>query len=167
MEQHPDVRMLAIDRHHCLAVYRHLNIQCWDETHVDAVQDNIERLGTLLEQSTGAIACLVVLEPDASPPDSNARRKLDELAELLMSRSTCLAYVYQGSGFRAAAIRGVMVALTLLGRRRVPTRIFATIPPALAFMTEHLSDTKAFGTPVERERAVAFVQDRFAARPRS
>jgi hypothetical protein len=161
-----ELRVLALDEHHCAAAWRRLYVQCWDETRAAAVDDNIRLFRAELAKGAGPTASLVILEPDAPPPDREARRKLDELAAILTPDCACLAYVYQGEGFRAAAIRGVMVALSLVSRRRVVTKIASTVDEALAEMDLHLGDARYFGEARHRVAVVDEIRRRFRARPR-
>jgi len=161
-----DFEMLGMDDQHCLAAWRGLVVQCWNETRAAAVEDNTARARARRVADRGPIACFVILEPDAPPPDAPARKALERLADVLFDRCACCAYVYQGTGFRAAAVRGVMLALSMVKRSAVPTKICSSVTEALDFMAPLLTDEARFGSPAERARVVASIQARFAERPR-
>jgi hypothetical protein len=103
-------------------------MQCWGaRTDGESVAQVRLRARRFCAEREGARGGLVYLQADSRPPDATARRELSELARELEGRLGAIAYVYSGTGFRAAAIRSVMGALLYVGSlsTRLSTRTFA------------------------------------------
>jgi hypothetical protein len=111
-------------------------------------------------------ASMIVVAPNSPLPDATARKELDMLARLIWSRCVCHTYVYQGSGFGAAATRAIMLAITTAAAGSVPRKVCATLPEALDFMAPYMDEAR-FGTPSERAQAVAAIEARFVNRPKA
>lgn len=77
---------------------------------------------------------LTVVEETAALPDAQAR---DAVARFLRSASGTVrmsAVVHEGTGFRAAAVRSVVTAISHLARLPYPHEIFATVEQAAAWL---------------------------------
>ncbi len=155
--------ILAVDADHCIAQWKNLIVQCWRQTPVSAVDDNIRQVTRVFAAGAKPFAVLVIMDPDSPPPGSAARKRLDALADRMKDHCVCAAYVFEGTGFKAAAMRGVMMALMLVGKKNVPYKICANIGDALAFSERYLTDVQRFGTSSERAAAVSSVRAQFAA----
>ena len=160
----PDI--LALGPNNLFARWNNLIVQWWHETRIDAVDEHLAILQRIHRQDPGPFAALIVVEPGAPLPDQAARRRLDILAAATMERCNALAYAYQGTGFAAAAVRGIMAAVTMTTATKIPKKVCGSISEALAFMAPYLSE-RQFGTPAERAQAVDELRLRFASRPRS
>ncbi len=159
--------ILALDSERCFARWRGLLVQCWHETRFEAVVEHTAILKRMLKEDPKPFASLVIVAPDSPLPDAAARRELDVLASTFIPRCACNVYVYQGTGFVAAATRAIMLALMTVSGGKVPRKICATIPEALGFMAPILRDQARFGTADERARALAEIENRFLDRPRA
>ena len=51
------------------------------------------------------------------------------------------AVAFEGAGFRAAAVRGVVTGLTMLARQPYPHKVFATMTDAAQWLTGSLAQT--------------------------
>lgn len=145
---------------HCWVVqWEDTFAQLWG-TRTDA--EDARRVLALAERFVAARSAprlaLVYIEADSAPPDGAARGELGRLAALFRGHSTAIAYVYTGSGFRAAAIRSVMGAILLVGSLQsgssVTPRTFAGPVPALAFLASRLPA----GHPVRADRRLAIFE---------
>lgn len=61
----------------------------------------------------------------------------DELAKVLRGVSTsvaCSALVFEGGGFRAAAVRAITTTINQVARQPFPHRVFATVDEASLWM---------------------------------
>jgi hypothetical protein len=62
----------------------------------------------------------------------------------------CSAVAFEGSGFRAAFVRGVVTGLTILARHPFPNRIFAGVPEASSWLRSQMPRaTSSFTTDFE------------------
>jgi hypothetical protein len=82
---------------------------------------------------------LSVVGPNVPPPDSEVRAVMTDAVHKLRSRMGALANVVEGSGFRAAAMRGVLVGMVLLVRPPHPQVVCVTVEEAAAFLSKHSS----------------------------
>jgi hypothetical protein len=153
--------ILALDGQRCFAMWRGLLVQYWYETRLAAVQEHSAIVTRLFQREPGPFASLIVVAPNSPLPEKEARKQLDALAKQIWSRCVCHAYVYQGSGFGAAAVRAIMLAITTASAGNVATKVCATLPEALEFMAPRL-DPKRFGTSAERAEALASIEAHFA-----
>jgi hypothetical protein len=125
------LEFFEVAQHHVLASFRNVAIAVWvDETSVGAVrraQDLLERLSTEWPQG---IALLQVFGEDNQRVEPTARIALKEL--LLSGRRTVrqAPVVYEGSGFRAAAIRGMVTGLLSHRDYGFPHRVYSRIEDA-------------------------------------
>lgn len=69
-------------------------------------------------------------------PDSEMRSGMARLFRQRAHHVRASALVFEGSGFRRAAVRNVMVAVSLLARQGFPHRIFSSVDEAAGWLTE-------------------------------
>jgi hypothetical protein len=114
------------DSHHALGATRGLVIAVWRrETRLDAL-DKLSALIAERAEQDSSLALLQVVESNAVPPESAVRAALSALLRRHDQQLSCSAVVFEGEGFRAAALRGVVTAIGLLSRPRFPHEVFAT-----------------------------------------
>lgn len=87
----------------------------------------------------GETDVLCIIEPGAEPPSPEQRVAMSALLTKLAPKLRCIAYVVEGSGFRAAAVRGVLSGIELMRRNSYTTRYFATVEQATTWMDSALS----------------------------
>lgn len=102
------------------------------------------------ERSTGADALLggmAVVEPHAPLPPQGIRTLL---ARNILAASSWKfsAMIYEGTGFRAAAVRGVIIGVGLLAQMPFPHRTFATVAEASEWMSARARVAGADDLPV-------------------
>lgn len=92
------------------------------------------RYATFAAQHAAGAGLLTIVEPGAPMPNSEAR---EALAKFMTENSDSIlvsGVAYEGSGFRAAAVRSVVTGLTMLARQPFPHKVFATIDDASEWM---------------------------------
>ncbi len=80
---------------------------------------------------------VTIIEQGAPLPPAEPR---DIIASFLKAASEHLvvsAVVFEGEGFRGAAVRGVVTGLTMLARQSYPHRVFATIDEASSWYADN------------------------------
>lgn len=89
---------------------------------VNATEAAMEKMAKM---SGDRFGLLTVVEPNAPLPPGEVR---DQLAALLgrLPWITASAVVFEGKGFRAAAVRSVVTGLTLLAKQPYPHKVFGT-----------------------------------------
>jgi hypothetical protein len=143
------VRLVSEDAHHLTFTWGPLLGTLWKrETHVTAV----EALKTILRSLAATVpnkkvGVLTIVAADAPLPSAEARSALVELFHDSAEAVVCSAVVFEGSGFRASAVRSVATGLALLARQPFPHRIFANTRTAFNWTeTEMLREV---GMPID------------------
>lgn len=90
------------------------------------------------------IGVLTVVEAHAPMPPAASR---SEMAATLRGGSfiRASAVAFEGEGFRAAAVRGVITGLTAMARQPFPHKVFARVGDAVLFLGDQLHDGPAKG----------------------
>ena len=117
--------------------------------------------------STG-IACLVILPPGAKPPPDLVKARVKALLTGLGPKLTCLAYVIEGSGFKAVAARAALVGMKVFMSRPYPVYVETSMDGVLRKVLPHLAKGKTVTTDVRRIGEAILegrVGDRPAAKP--
>jgi hypothetical protein len=94
------------------------------------------------------IGCLVILPPGANPPPEHVKRRVKELLTRLESSLTCLAYVIEGSGFKAVAARAALVGMKIFASRPYPIFVETSMHAALTQVLPHLAKGKTITSDV-------------------
>jgi hypothetical protein len=128
------VEIISMTPAHAIAIWNEFLIQIWRTgTSLDAALKVRAAAHQLSASQTGSVATLVVVEPQAAMPDSDARAQLAGMIDDQQGRMICAALVHEGQGFRAAAVRAVMTGLMALTRQPVPHQVRATVEQACAW----------------------------------
>ncbi len=135
-------RIVALEPDYCLAVWEQVFIVIWrHDTTMDGVRA-LERQHTEHGQAhPGGGGLLTIIEQGAPMPSSEVRTALAKFmtAGARFIRSSAVAF--EGAGFRAAAVRGVVTGLTMLARQPYPHKVFATMPEAIQWLGTSLKQT--------------------------
>jgi len=119
-------------------------------------------------QYPGDASILCVIEPASEPPDQELRQAASKLLTELGPQIRCLAFAVEGSGFRAAMIRGVLSSVELLKRDKShPTRYFGHVAHAATWIeSQNGTPARALtsGTGYVRERMNTLYQTRQSMR---
>jgi hypothetical protein len=92
--------------------------------------------GAFVGRAKGPIRSLFVVREIevTAPPDAAFRERSLALMERYGPHLVATAQVIEGDGFKTSIIRGFATGLTLLSRQKVPTRSFATVDTAVAWL---------------------------------
>jgi hypothetical protein len=132
------LRVAARDRHHALGSWRNVVLVVWrEETQIPAIVRTSQLIGELAQRH-GRIALVQIVEQTAVPPESDIRKAISDMLKKHSDHLISSAVVFEGSGFRAAGVRGVVTAISLLSRTKFPHVIFASPPAALNWTSRHL-----------------------------
>jgi hypothetical protein len=93
-----------------------------------------EALEHVVHRYPGEASVLCIIEPTSEPPPQELREAASALLNSLAPKLRCVAYVIEGTGFRAAMIRGVLSGIELVRRKAYPARYFATVGQAAAWI---------------------------------
>lgn len=135
-------RVGVLEYDHCMATWAGVFICIWrHETTADGVRALADRFSDFGRTHADGAALLTIVEPNAPVPEGHVR---DMLAGFMRKSATTIkssAVVHEGSGFRAAAVRGVVTGLTLLARQPFPHRIFADVADGCRWLSGSMRET--------------------------
>jgi hypothetical protein len=117
-------QLVARTPDYALAHWRQVFIVIWrNETTLEGAEHLHSACTGFASTQPGGIGLLTIVESGAPLPPAAAR---DFIASFLASGSKfikCSAVVFEGSGFRAAAVRSVVTGLTLMARQAYPHKV--------------------------------------------
>lgn len=157
-------RVNVLQDNHCVATWhRFLIVIFRHDTTVEAIND-VRHALEKLESTEKSVALLTIIEPNAPPPSSDVR---DAMAAMLAEFGRVIKYsavAFEGSGFRAAVVRGVVTGLTLLARMPYPHKVFAGVDDAAQWMINNVASLLGWReTVTQLTDAVAELRRRIAA----
>lgn len=85
------------------------------------------------------LVMLVIVNAANELPDAATREAMARDMKRHESFTRAMALVYEGDGFRAAAVRSVFVGLQMLSRQALPTKVFAAVDEAAAWLVRQRS----------------------------
>ncbi len=146
----------AQDEHHCIATWRNVYIVIWrHETQLPAVKSLASHLAQFAEVPAKGCTLLTIIEAGAPMPSADARSELARFMTSAANRLKSSAVAFEGAGFRAAAVRGVVTGLTMLARQPYPHKIFSTVPEAAQWLATSMPVTAQ--APVEAAALITAV----------
>lgn len=156
-----DAEVIDVDDEHLVGSYSAVLVLMWGARTMPDKLARVLAQARAFVENRPRIAVVVVVERDSELPGKEARRKLEELAALLLGKTVATVYVYEGTGFRAAATRTLMTALMLVGNSAARQyRVVRTIDEGMDWLVPHLAGPE-FGDEAERRRAVLSFQQHF------
>lgn len=127
-----------------------------------------EAMEHLTDAYPGEASILCVIEPASEPPNQELRHKASKLLTELGPKIRCVAFVVEGTGFRAAMIRGVLSSVELLKRDKShATRYFGNVAHAATWIETQsrlAASEITSGTSYLRERLDSQYQARQSVR---
>lgn len=139
-------KLLHFDHDHALASWESTFVIWW---RFDTTQAAVDRLHTELGnfcENHVAPSVLTIIGSGAQLPPTEVRERL---AAILRDHAHVVAsaVVFEGTGFRAAAVRSVVTGLSLIARQPFPHRIFAEVHEAALWLAreQHKPTSEATG----------------------
>ncbi len=153
--------VLLNDEDFCTGSWRELSVVIWrhDTTRkgIDACRQGLQDLQA---SHPNGCAVLSIIEPNASMPPGEVRdelsRTLREFGDLIKASGV----VFEGAGFRAAAVRSVVTGISLVAKQPFPHKVFATVNAASSWMAPSMPDGAT--SPRELAEAVADIRRQLA-----
>jgi hypothetical protein len=151
-------RVVVLEHDYCIATWGPVYIVIFrHETTMEGVRAVEQRLQEF-HRLTSHGAFITIVEANAPLPEAHVRDALASLLKKMASFIRSSAVVHEGSGFRAAAVRGVVTGLTLLARQPYPHRIFARFDDAARWLAVSLRET-APDKPIEAEELIEALRE--------
>jgi hypothetical protein len=146
---------------HCIAgTFQNLAIVVWDnDTQTEAMRMVADMLWRLASQFPAGIGLLQVVGERHPPLRGQTRSELNRMLRAAAGYLRCSTLVFEGQGFRAAAMRGLAAGLVMLARWPFPHQVCRTLQAALDLQMAHLPpglpdlDRAAFSRAVDILRA--------------
>lgn len=107
------------------------------------------------------VAFLTVVEANADLPDPSARDELAAMFRKLAESVACSALVFEGQGFKAAAVRGITTGVNLVARQPFPHKVFSNVDEAGGWLVKNSSGLVSIGDAVD---GIATMRARLDAR---
>jgi hypothetical protein len=129
------VHLGAIDDNHCVGHGRSVALLVWGKTTtLEGVASARRVILAHADRYPEGIGLLTVVENVADPPAADVRRSITEMLRSLQGRAIRSAVAQEGTGFRAAMVRGVVTGLTLVSRLSYPHRVFDTMEAGITWI---------------------------------
>lgn len=98
------------------------------------------RVGIVMERFAArhpqGISLVMIVEPHCDMPDGATRDLIAKDMKRHESFTRHATMIYEGSGFKAATIRSIMVGLQMLSRQAAPTKVCATVAEGAHWLAE-------------------------------
>jgi hypothetical protein len=123
---------------HCVAIWEDVLFVIWRRAvtsfGVSAVR---EALLKQIQERGGNLGVIIVVEEHVNiAPDPEVRKALAKCFAEREREIISVAMVHEAAGFRAALVRAVVTAITLMMSSPTPHRVFASVPPAAAWLAK-------------------------------
>lgn len=89
-----------------------------------------EATSRLAARTNAPIAVITIIDGNSSTPDEPSRKAIRDTISQHRNQIAALAYVVEGRGFAAAAIRSVLSVVSLAARYPFPQKVFSTVNEA-------------------------------------
>jgi hypothetical protein len=127
-----DVQFVAIDSNHCVATWHQTVVEIWrGPSSVEGAKIMVETCKKLIANGKGGVTFIAILERTSPPPEQPVRAVLAQWSRDVVPQMAIATMVSEGSGFRAALVRGVGLALTTLVPHRVPFKFCSDVEEAV------------------------------------
>lgn len=163
--QHNALSVVAVDENYAAAVWRNMLLVIWrQETQAAAVVSAANSLQNLMKDYPKGVGIMQVVEERAPPPDAQARAELAKMLSTGVTSVKCSSVVHEGSGFRAAMVRGVVTAISLFTKPPYPHQVKERIAEAANWHAVLLKEPNPETYANELTAAVEQLRQKFATR---
>jgi hypothetical protein len=147
----------ALEPSYCIATWDRLLLQIWRlEVTAEAV-DNLRKVSrAFVAESKQPVSSLAIVESTSPPPSDKLRIALSDFYRELAPQMEEQIVVAEGSGFRAALVRSVGLALSTVAPKSLPFKFVGGVEEAGILIRPHL--TPAAGGIVGLQRAIKDVR---------
>ena len=132
------------DAHQLIATWKNVVVCQFGKTPLteDAARRQVAICTTqALQFGPSQLLEIALIDRDAPLPTPGARAVLDAAVRSVGPYYLGVACVFEGVGFRAALVRGVLTSLVMLARTPFPQRVFASDAECVTWSTERLGAT--------------------------
>jgi hypothetical protein len=127
-----DVQFVTIDANHCVATWHQTVVEIWrGPASVEGANIMVQTCQKLIANGKGSVTFIAILERTSPPPEQPVRTVLARWSRDVVPLLAVATMVSEGSGFRAALVRGVGLALTALVPHKVPFKFCSDVEEAV------------------------------------
>jgi hypothetical protein len=124
-----ELEVAAIDADHIKGTAFNLAFMVWRRrTLVGPYRDGIALVNRLALKHPGGVGVLHVVETEASPPDSEARKAFTDFLKQPVIKH--FSVTHEGSGFKAASVRAIVSGVHALARPGFEHAVHSTVADA-------------------------------------
>lgn len=128
----------------------------------------VNRIGTIFRElwagGAGPQLLLTVVRPEAAMPPADARKALSAYLLSCAGRLLYSSVAFEGEGFKAAAVRGVITGLNLVSQLPFPHKIFPRVHEAATWLER---EARAAGLAVSTPADIAAAVEQLLAEAKS
>jgi hypothetical protein len=140
---------------HAVGTYRQMVMTTWRcRVTPEAVLSVRRRSEASFASDAKGIVFLVVVEESAQSPSKDARQSLAELLRAHSEQIAGGAMIFEGSGFRAAAVRSVATSMAILARTEYAFKVFPSVENAAIWLGPLSGNVLAPDEIVEAAQAI-------------
>jgi hypothetical protein len=148
----------AHDADYCIATWYNMFVVIFrKETRMDVVQALPAHLKPFAAAHPHGIGLLTIIEQHAPAPPSEVRAAVARFLSNCAGTVKASAVAFEGTGFRAAMVRGVVTGVNLLARLPYPHQVFATVPDGANWLSRTAREVKDFA--IDSPGLIAAVAD--------
>jgi len=150
------LRVVAQNAYAAVGTFENIGVAIWKTaTTIDLVRVVGSTLQTLAQEHERGIGLIQVIGETHPALSSDVHRELQKMLVGASANLRCSTVVFEGQGFRAAAVRSVVTGLAMLARLPFPHHIFATVPIAVEWELAHL---KRIAPDLKRDEVIRAIE---------
>lgn len=144
----PPLMVIESTPDHVIGTLENVSFHVWrHRTLAAAVPAVIEAFARARGQGGGRFANVGIVEANAPLPESEVRSQLARLMRDAGEEIVASSMTFEGTGFRAAAVRSAVMGLSLMARQPYPHRIFASVGEATDWLVSQMRRRQAPSPP--------------------
>jgi hypothetical protein len=146
-----------LDPNYCIATWDRLLLQIWRREVTAEAVENLRKVGqAFVYESSQPVSSLAIVESTSPAPSDKLRNALSDFYRDLALQMKEQIVVAEGSGFRAALVRSVGLALSTVAPKSLPFKFVGGVDEAALLIRPHL--TPAAGGVVGLQQAIQDVR---------
>ncbi len=131
-----DLEVVAMDEDHIKGTAFNLLFMVWRRrTLAEPYRGGIQLVNELALKHPEGVGVIQVVETEASPPDSEARKAFTDFLKLTAIRH--FSVTHEGSGFKAASVRAITSGVHALARPSFDHAVHSTVAEAARWAAVH------------------------------
>jgi len=87
----------------------------------------------------GKMGEITLIAASAALPEADTRAVLDGGVPIVSPYYGCVSAVFEGTGFKAALVRGILASFQLMSRTKFPQKVFSNVDDAAKWIYPHIT----------------------------